>query len=359
MAMKAETNRRRSDPTPLVPEQQGGWEFPLSRDEKKHRIMCLYQAELAEANRSSTEDRKALKALRKRHSNAGIDTRTDTVGTEGITHANGTNAAKGAACRSAPRPRLELYGVCLVALLGVLIAIWSCRSQAMLPCPCSVSGHDANVSRTLSVNMSETVPPNISDRILGIRSEGHVRLKLSNCMEAEWWFSTALNLLALDGNVSDADAYRNHIQGERGFALVCSQRFQEGAKTLEQHLLGLGDQMHAVPHLLNALGYAYFHIQDFAKAADLFQLSVEADKENPVPWSNLAAAMMVAGHYQQADDALNNAQDSVAKINAHQDHHLELIRSNVQVLYSLANNETLPAGYSFLPLVELWNGYLE
>jgi len=351
MAMKAETSRRRSDPTPAsVPEIRGGWEFPLSRDEKKHRIMCLFQAELAEADRSSTEDRKALQALQKRHSKApSPETGSSTTGT------STTHGGNGAACRSSSWLKPELHGACLIALLGILIAIWGCRSQAALTCPCSVSAGGANISKAVTVNMSEIVPPNISDRVLGIRSEGHVRLKLSNCMEAEWWFSTALNLLSIDGNLSDADAYRNHIQGERGFALVCSQRFEEGANELSQHLLGLGDQMHGVPHLLNALGYAYFQTQDFVKAADLFQLGVQADKDNPVLWSNLAAAKMVSGDFQMADDALAHAQDSVANINAHQDHHMDLIRSNVQVLFALANNESLP----FMPLVELWNGYLE
>jgi len=365
----ARASRRRSDPTPCmaIPEHRGGWEYPLSREEKKHRIMYLFQAELAEAERTSTEDKEALRGYRKRERAASTGGTTTTTTTD----AAAALGNDGAACRGTSKLRPELYaGAGLVVLLGILVAIWACHAQAQVPCAvganatedacsCGVIAGGANASEIeielVTVNMSETVPPNISDRVLGIRSEGHVRLKLSNCNEAEWWFSTALKLLAHDGNVSDADAYHKcHIQGERGFALVCSQRFEEGVIQLEQHLLGIGVE-NGSPHLLNALGYAYFHTQDFVKAGDLFQLAIKLDEHNPVLWSNFAAAKMVSGAFQMADEALTVAHDSIMKINAHQEHHMTLILSNVQVLNELFQNNQS----QYTPLVELWNGYLE
>ncbi|CAE7382415.1 CAX4 [Symbiodinium natans] len=50
--------KRRSEPARTgVPEMrhQESWEYPLSREEKKHRVMCLFEQELAEARRSGEE----------------------------------------------------------------------------------------------------------------------------------------------------------------------------------------------------------------------------------------------------------------------------------------------------------------
>eukprot|EP00439_Symbiodinium_sp_Y106_P087022 s82_g38.t1 len=54
----AERPKRKSEPVRAgLPETrlQESWEYPLSREEKKHRVMCLFEQELAEARRSGEE----------------------------------------------------------------------------------------------------------------------------------------------------------------------------------------------------------------------------------------------------------------------------------------------------------------
>eukprot|EP00931_Biecheleriopsis_adriatica_P079668 TRINITY_DN5303_c4_g1_i1.p2 TRINITY_DN5303_c4_g1~~TRINITY_DN5303_c4_g1_i1.p2 ORF type:complete len:121 (-),score=30.03 TRINITY_DN5303_c4_g1_i1:89-451(-) len=48
--------KRKSDPArpwkSSLPRQQDSWEFPLSREEKKLRVLCLFEKELEQAHRT-------------------------------------------------------------------------------------------------------------------------------------------------------------------------------------------------------------------------------------------------------------------------------------------------------------------
>lgn len=334
---------RRSDPgqqsdagSPRIMKQRGGWEYPMSREEKKHRLMCLFQAELADAERSRADNEALQMLMEKRHNTPNSPRKMPT----------GSGVAEGSSlsAQTVSRARMEGCGLGMVALMGVFIAIWLQHT------PASVRSDAVAV-----VLDTPAVPPNISDRVLGMREEGHKRLKLSNCAEAEWWFSRAYDLISDAGNVSDLDHNHsvNHIVGERGFAFVCSQRYKDGAKHLEQHLLDI-DLPRAAPHLLNALGYAYFYMEDFNKASNFFEVGIKVEEDNPVLWNNYAAAKIVANDLPAANGALIYAVESIKKLRIHQDHHADLVAYNLHVLKERQQDK----GEKLLsPWVDLWNGY--
>jgi len=315
--------------------QRGGWEYPLSREEQKQRVMYLFQAELADADKSSADNLEALQTLMEKRKSCPSSPRKTPTRIE-------TTGRCDSGAQITARARMEGCGLALLAVLGVLLV-------AML-----VSRTSASVSLDTD---DSVVPPNISDRVLGLRQEGHKRLQLSNCVEAEWWFSQALDLMSDKSNMSDSSHNHsvNHIVGERGFAFVCSQRFEDGAKQLEKHLLEVGLDR-AAPHLLNALGYAYFFMEDFQKASNFFEVGIKVEEENPVLWNNYAAAKMVAGDLGAAHGALIYAVESLKRIHVHQKHHADLLAYNLHVLKerSEGDGEKLP-----LPWVDLWNGYTE
>lgn len=332
---------RRSDPgqqsdtgSPMM-KQRGGWEYPLSREEKKQRVLYLFQTELADAEKSSASNLEALHNLRENQKARPYSPcRTPTK--FGAADCGDTSD------RTTARARMEGCSLALLVALGAVVV-------AMLV-------NRTNESVPVDVEFP-VAPPNISDRILGMRHEGHTRLQLSNCVEAEWWFSQALDLVSDKGNMSDSNLNHsvNHIIGERGFAFVCSKRFGDGASQIEKHLLEVGFDRVA-PHLLNALGYAYFYLEDFHKASNFFEVGIKVEEGNPVLWNNYAAAKMAAGDLGVAHGALMYAVESLKGVHVHQKHHADLLKYNLHVLQerSEGNGEKLPA-----PWVDLWNGYTE
>lgn len=323
-------------------EHRGGWEFPLSREEKKQRVMYLFQAELAEAEQTNAENNEEIRAETKERRKLQA-----LLAKRAVPVADGAPTATNLApTKRSSQARLESVGLGLLAGLTVIAIAWLCQSPAVVP----VIPSTTNATMPVDQAQAETSlsPGNITDRVMGMRSEGHVRLQLSNCQEAEWWFASALKVLA-EGNITSA--YRNHLLGERGFALVCSQRFADGAKILEEHMEFIGFQGES--HLLNALGYATFHLQEFVRSAAFFELSIRADKLNPVPWNNFAAAQIMAGDLGAANEALYQAAENVKQLNVHQDHHANVVSTNAAVLNAHSRGEV-----DRLPWVEIWNGYL-
>jgi len=88
-----------------------------------------------------------------------------------------------------------------------------------------------------------------------------------------------------------------------GFTLVALSRFEEAVPPLKQ---GLGLNL-AVPHGLNALGYAHASLEQLQEAQDSFVKALEYDPDNPSIWSNLAVVWMVAGAFQNAAHGLERA----------------------------------------------------
>jgi len=357
---------RRSDPPPAMgfsPNKaavdKGGWEYPLSREEKKHRLMYVYQEELAEAERANSENVAALKALKRRHS----ATKEQLQAANEAAPAASSLAMSGSLMAAGIFALVAMFalGYCSSSLIGRRYAEPSERAvEAASSCGGLFGAASTDNSSSVFLEGSSdtanaTTPPNVSDRVWGLRSEGHVRLRLSNCVEAAWWFSSSLKMLALDINISEhrRSADHNDIRGELGFALVCSQRFKEGVVELEQHFNGVGPER-VSPHLFNAFGYAYFNLQDFTKATDAFYVGMQRDSQNPVLWSNLGAARMMLGDFESADNAFMSAAEAVEKMEEHQDHHATLVAQNVQLLQLWANHG--PTEHR--PTIDLWNGYL-
>lgn len=88
-----------------------------------------------------------------------------------------------------------------------------------------------------------------------------------------------------------------------GFTLVSLSRHDDAVPVLKQGL----KMNEAVPHGLNALGYAHASLQQLQQAQDVFAKGLEYDPENPVIWNNLAVVWMVAGAIQQAAKGFEQA----------------------------------------------------
>eukprot|EP00913_Durusdinium_trenchii_P024827 g23302.t1 len=74
-------------------------------------------------------------------------------------------------------------------------------------------------------------------------------------------------------------------------------------------------------HLLNALGFAHFHLTEVVEAAYYWQQALQLAPENPVLWNNLGAAQVLLG--RPAEAALMTAQELA------QQYYLQLISSNL------------------------------
>merc|ERR1712046_13120 len=88
-----------------------------------------------------------------------------------------------------------------------------------------------------------------------------------------------------------------------GFTLVALSRFEDAVPQLEYGL----QRNTAVPHGLNALGYAQASMNQLQQAQDAFAKGLEYDPENPILWNNLAVVWMAAGALQQAAQGLERA----------------------------------------------------
>jgi len=250
----------------------------------------------------------------------------------------------------------------LAALVFFLAVAWvalgpylAVQSGAPLVSLTTEPGHDGNGSAVAAPAAAAARPPDASAAVQRMRGHGLAKLGVSDCWEAEWYFSGALKLIEAQGNETHA-ANLERLQGERGFSLVCSQRFEEGAVQLEQQLHAGGGLRKGPPHLVNALGYARFRLEDYDGAVVAFEAGIVADPANPILWNNLAAANMVRGEIRAADDALFHAvvqaEPEASEVHFHmEEYHRLLFLSNVQNLASRAGGQAAE-----LPGVELWWG---
>jgi tetratricopeptide (TPR) repeat protein len=307
--------------------------------------MYLFQAELAEAEQTGAKNVEALQALLEKK--RSVDTDSSNVIASGATaDCVAVNAGKTRRRMSS----LESFSLGLLGGLGVLFIAWMMQHSSTVPSISSNTHAEVPFILPLNLDVGGDLVPNITDRAQGMRNEGHIRLQLSNCAEAAWWFSSARQLLSHKGNVSDI--FQNHIVGEQGFALVCAGHFEEGVKFLEEHLTVIGLNPGAA-HLLNALGYAHFFMKDMTKALVYFELSLRADELNPVPWNNFAGVKIMEGDLKGAEDALVRAHNNVEIYPLHQEHHIGMIRYNLQVLREKSEGKAQHA-----PWMDLWNGYV-
>lgn len=394
-------NRRKSDPLPplasspstsskaALPRKSAGgipnqmrhesWEYPLSREEKKHRVICLFEQELAEARargcKTESNDSKALPPACSEPSDAG----PQPVLERGASDAAATSLAPVAAAAqpsaAAAGPVTPFLAFTLVGLaaaaIACAVAMLSAEATSQLADPARsptvtrAGGLGAAPSAFTFREAAAASPPNTTAAVVSMREQGLHYLRISDCWQAEWFFRSAMKQLeedeemlsGADGVIQNTelaaffDEKRTLLTGDRGFALVCAQRFPEGARLLENRVLSEG-YLRSPPHLVNALGYARYRMREYKEAGEVFDRAVKADPGNPILWNNLAAARMVGGDIQAADDALYHTFDHVhgqgLEFNV-EEYHLQVFHSNVQNLVSRVGGQK--AG---LPSIELW-----
>jgi len=352
----ARRRKRMSEPPRRV--TQESWEYPLSREEKKYRVMCLFEQELAEAKQSGEEEEQAMEELytqleRIEELRPGTAKRLkEAVRSIGLTSLEGATAA--AARRSWMRILCLAIFVALL-ILGLYLLTFRAGTPALAETPseCAASALAEAASErpplpeaqegperatsTTTTEAAVTLETVARQRRLGLQN-----LRRSDCFQAAYYFGRALDLLP-QVLADEAELRKGELQllGDQAFALICSKRFAEGAKLLEGCVAGETD---CSSHLLNALGYAQFMQQDYTRAAETFQLGTSADPQNPIIWSNLGAAQMELWHLDAADEALFKAAD-LSQSN-------ELVVHNVKELKQRAGTSQI----SSRALVDLWFG---
>lgn len=166
------------------------------------------------------------------------------------------------------------------------------------------------------------------DMVHRLRRLGHESLKRSDCYQAAHYFNLSREQLhKKEANVTEVLGLQFSLSQDHAFALICSRRFQEGIALLEGCLTST---LKCDSKLLNALGYAFFQLEDFETAARVFQMGLSEDPENPIIWNNLGAARMDLGDLEAADFALDKAAAIAEKIQ--ENHPRQLTIANVQEL---------------------------
>ncbi|CAK0859119.1 unnamed protein product, partial [Prorocentrum cordatum] len=174
--------------------------------------------------------------------------------------------------------------------------------------------------------------------------------------EAHWYFASALELLMVgSGGLAERDVEVRGLLGHQGFALVCDEKFREGAALLEHHIRSEG-LTEGTAHLLNALGFARFRMGDYERAELAFEAGSRAEPQNPIMWNNLAAVKMMRGRLGEADGAMYQALDRTLPGQRGKeaqwvvgDYHRWMFQSNAVNLASRASGAK--AG---MPQVDLW-----
>eukprot|EP00933_Yihiella_yeosuensis_P037028 TRINITY_DN3086_c3_g1_i1.p1 TRINITY_DN3086_c3_g1~~TRINITY_DN3086_c3_g1_i1.p1 ORF type:complete len:719 (-),score=143.52 TRINITY_DN3086_c3_g1_i1:212-2368(-) len=200
-----------------------------------------------------------------------------------------------------------------------------------------------------------------------MRELGHLRLSLSDCEGADRWFTLAISELDSrnrghgNNNSTNANAdsvlsavdlkERSEILAEAGFAQICDLRFLQGSESLNEAFALKSDFGGEPPHLINALGYAYFKVKDYARAHEIFGGMTNTYPENPLLWNNLGSALSLRGQYSDAEAALYNALWYAEKLSSHSRlHYKQVISNNIHILKNLMAGKT-----SMAPSVELFN----
>ncbi|CAK0859118.1 unnamed protein product, partial [Prorocentrum cordatum] len=170
------------------------------------------------------------------------------------------------------------------------------------------------------------------------------------------YFASALELLMVgSGGLAERDVEVRGLLGHQGFALVCDEKFREGAALLEHHIRSEG-LTEGTAHLLNALGFARFRMGDYERAELAFEAGSRAEPQNPIMWNNLAAVKMMRGRLGEADGAMYQALDRTLPGQRGKeaqwvvgDYHRWMFQSNAVNLASRASGAK--AG---MPQVDLW-----
>jgi len=364
--------RKTPAPSPGAhPRFSSGWEYPLTREEKKQRVMCLYESELKTAQKQSERSIEALVG-----ENEALHARLEEREEPDTYYIGDNEEQRGQSGRGAWRV-IASTALLAVALALVVVAASTLRKAAPLPVTTPAPAGAANATAAgaekrrlgltlanasaaaLQLNASNAtatapvLPPNTTATVKRMREHGLAKLGVSDCWKAEWYFASALELLEGLNSSTVAGNERLNLLGDRGFALVCSQRFKEAADLLEQRL-SHSPEGQKPSHLLNALGYAKFRMKDYKDASRIFELGAKADPMNPILWNNLAAAKMVSGDLRAADDALYYAVDR-ADPNKHsqqfnvEDYHRLIFMANAENLWTRSQRQS-----SGLPQIELW-----
>jgi hypothetical protein len=194
-------------------------------------------------------------------------------------------------------------------------------------------------------SLADAVTANVSELVRQMWGDGLLHLARSSCHEAERLFAGALAIVDSNTDLNGTMVEdRRALVSDRAFALVCATRFQDAATYIEEQFSNI-----TATHVLNAAGYAHFKIKNYARAGDLFQSALKADPLNKIMWSNLAAAKLLAGDIQAADDAMYYATDP-SNTHFHSDEWFNRVFfTNVKVLLNHAMGQKAEA-----PIVELW-----
>lgn len=389
--------RRKSDPTFKAASSPlqlvgGGWEFPLTRSEKQQRVLILFEreqnlmeTEMAEAQTENIEREELIdeledenEALRRQLVHDDASTHHEAQSTPRGEEEEEVAAASPGDAKQRRPPRLSATRSMSQQEHVEARAPDAPVSEAEVP-GCATAGRfqvpggaPASAGAVLLVGLlavglasllaggsapaqapvaNGTNPTTVQQ--LWVR--GREKLAQSSCRDAEALFDIALQAVDREPRLGDPGV-RAALACDRGFALVCSHRFQEGAMALQESLPQLGNgTSHSPLPLLNALGYAQFKLQEYKLAGKAFTAARLLDKEHPMIWNNIAAASLAVGDIQEADNALFYAVEYHQKYFDWDPYHLEMYKFNGRLLQEKAFGSV--NGAALEPMVELWNPY--
>eukprot|EP00931_Biecheleriopsis_adriatica_P073666 TRINITY_DN47908_c0_g1_i1.p1 TRINITY_DN47908_c0_g1~~TRINITY_DN47908_c0_g1_i1.p1 ORF type:complete len:541 (-),score=123.09 TRINITY_DN47908_c0_g1_i1:27-1442(-) len=176
-----------------------------------------------------------------------------------------------------------------------------------------------------------------------MRELGHMRLSLSDCAGAEHLFSKAQAMLTKNSLLAKGSD-NTKLELDRGFALVCSQQFAEGAYVLKQALFEGTSLQDAPAHVVNALSYAYFRTRDYQRSKEILEQLVKVNPENPLLWNNLGVVSLSVGDITTADDALYYAMNQARRLKGSSSgYYMQLVSNNIHALRTQTQGETGPA----------------
>mmetsp|Transcript_138467 Transcript_138467/g.442566 ORF Transcript_138467/g.442566 Transcript_138467/m.442566 type:complete len:351 (-) Transcript_138467:393-1445(-) len=346
--------------------------------------MCLFEQELAQAHEANRLSQRQRGSDRKDSTSPALQHVASSSSSERPSPPNGQQpqpqlqVGEASNAPSGPRPThlvATVLVICFAGIAGVFSMMQTStfsgeQSVASIPNGCMALAGSQIANHTVADAVPNAVlggsaaarPANTSTIVRSMREQGLHYLRISDCWQAEWFFKSALQQLEEEdkeraaelgsrGDEALAEQSRATLIGDRGFALVCAQRFSEGAKMIQQRIFREGYNQ-LPPHLINALGYAHFKMEDYKQADEAFERAVKADSANPILWNNLAAAKMVGGDMKGAGDALYHTFDKVQSQAAEfsvEEYYMHIFHSNVQHLVGRVGGKA-----SGLPSIELW-----
>lgn len=183
-----------------------------------------------------------------------------------------------------------------------------------------------------------------------MRELGHLRLTMSDCQGADRLFERAEAALANRSLLLTIEE-RQALQSDRGFALVCSERFRDGAEMLKKVATNTELLQSTPAYIANALGYAYFRLRDYGRAKSIFETLVQSNPENPLLWNNLGAASISLGDITTADDALYYALSQARKLaGPSSGYYAQVVSNNIHSLRTRSQGRESPG-----PHMEIFN----